>query len=182
MPLNHSSESAELTDAQCAALGRVIVEWSNIEYLLSMLLSRLLRTPDFLGRAYAQGLSAVKVQSAITEAVALHRKRYRHRFVKEVTLAGIEAANTKVSALRAERNKISHFCWCRSNDDEVFGTGFPGGVLNPKTEHRAYRLLSLAKLRAMHKEAFSLVEELMALSSAVPEVEEVPKTRRASEA
>ena len=42
MPLNHTSKFAELTEAQYAALGRAVVEWANVEYLLGVLLSRLL--------------------------------------------------------------------------------------------------------------------------------------------
>jgi hypothetical protein len=42
MPLNHTSEYAELIDEQFALIGRLVIEWSNIEFLLGVLLSRLL--------------------------------------------------------------------------------------------------------------------------------------------
>ena len=173
MPLNHSSEYADLTDDQYAAIGRVVVEWSNIEYLFSLLLSRLLRTPEYLGRTYAQGLAAVRIQTAITEAIDVHRHRYGRHFVSEVTLSEVESANSRVAALRAHRNKISHFCWCRTSDDEVFGSAFAGGVPTDKWDRRNNKSLSLIDLRSLHTEAYALAEELMRIVSTIKEVHEV---------
>jgi hypothetical protein len=50
VPLNHHSEYSALTEAQYAAIGRAVVEWANVEFLLGVLLSRLLATPEFLAR------------------------------------------------------------------------------------------------------------------------------------
>ena len=47
MPLNHTSIYAELNDENYALIGRVVVEWFNVEFLLGNLLSRLLFTPEF---------------------------------------------------------------------------------------------------------------------------------------
>ena len=172
MPLNHSSEYADLTDDQYAAIGRVVVEWSNIEYLLSLVLSRLLRTPEYLGRTYAQGLAAVRIQTAIAEAVEVHRHRYGRHFVSEPTLSEVESANSRVTALRAQRNKISHFCWCRTSDDEVFGSAFAGGVPTEKWERKNSKSLSLLELRSLHAEAYALAEELMRIVTTIREVHE----------
>ena len=172
MPLNHSSEYADLTDEQYAAIGRVVVEWSNIEYLLSVLLSRLLRTPEYLGRTYAEGLAAVRLQAAITEAVEIHRFRYGRHFIPEATLATVESVNGRVAALRAQRNKISHFCWCRTSDDEVFGSALAGGVLTAKWDRKNNKALSLADLHTVHTEAHALAEQLMQLTGAIRAVNE----------
>jgi hypothetical protein len=172
MPLSHTSKFAALTDSQCTAIGRVVVEWSNVEYLLSVLLSRLLRTPEFLGRTYAQGLSAVRLQEAISEAVAIHRYRYGARIVSKAALTQIEAINAKVSALRAERNKLSHFCWCRTSDEEVFGTNFPGGIAGGKSHRRGNKVLRLSELKSLYASAHALTEELMQITSALPVVDE----------
>jgi hypothetical protein len=172
MPLNHSSEYADLTDEQYAAIGRVVVEWSNIEYLLSVVLSRLLRTPEYLGRTYAQGLAAVRLQTAITEAVEIHRFRYGRHFIPEATLATVESVNGRVATLRAQRNKISHFCWCRSSDDEVFGSALAGGIPTEKWDRKNNKALSLSDLRTMHAEAYALAEQLMQLTSSIKAVDE----------
>ncbi len=172
MPLNHVSKYSDLTDEQYSAIGRVVVEWSNVEYLQSVVLSRLLRTPEYLGRTYATGLSAVRIQTAISEAVEIHRHRYGRRLIKEPELAAIEAANIRVTTLRAERNKISHFCWCRTNDEAVFGTSFAGGVPTEKWERKNSKTLKLSELQALHSEAHALTEELMRIVNAVPATDE----------
>ena len=76
MPLNHSSEFSELTDQQYMVLGKAVVEWANIEQLLSILLGRLLATPDFLARTFTDPLAAFRLQEAIKEAVEIHREPY----------------------------------------------------------------------------------------------------------
>jgi hypothetical protein len=43
MPLNHTPYS-DLTQEQAALIGRIGIEWSNVEFLLGQLLSRLLMT------------------------------------------------------------------------------------------------------------------------------------------
>lgn len=68
MPTNHSSQYAELTGEHFQAIGKLTVEWSNIEYLLGELLSRILVTPAFLARTYTGHMSGAKRQEAIKEA------------------------------------------------------------------------------------------------------------------
>jgi len=81
VPLNHSSKYAALTEAQYAAIGRTVVEWANVEFLLGVLLARLLATPEFLARTYTDSISAVRLQEAIVEAVGIHAFRCGHRLV-----------------------------------------------------------------------------------------------------
>ena len=52
MPLNHTSQFAELTDDQFKLIGKVFVEWVNIEIMQKLVLSRLLFSPDFISRTY----------------------------------------------------------------------------------------------------------------------------------
>lgn len=172
MPLNHVSKYSDLTDEQYSAIGRVVVEWSNVEYLLSVVLSRLLRTPEYLGRTYATGLSAVRLQAAISEAVEVHRHRYSWRFINEPELAAIESANIRVTKLRAERNRISHFCWCRTNDEAVFGTSFAGGVATENWERKNIKTLKLSDLQTLHSDAHALTELLMKIVGAIPPIDE----------
>ncbi|MFA6016211.1 MAG: hypothetical protein WC742_14220 [Gallionellaceae bacterium] len=76
MPLNHSSQYAELTEEQYAALGKAVVEWANIEELLGAIIGRLLATPDFLARSFTDSMSAVRAQSILTQAIEIHIVRY----------------------------------------------------------------------------------------------------------
>lgn len=170
MPINHANAFTDLTDSQYAALGKIVVEWANIEYLLGVLLSRLLLTPEYLGRTYAEGLTAARMQTAVSEAVAVHRHRYSATRIPETQLLEIEELNSRVSELRAERNRISHFCWSRWSDDEIFGTSLAGGVPDPKWERRNSKTLTIEDLQHLHRKAHSLTEELMRIVEALPEV------------
>lgn len=172
MPLSHTSKYSELTDAQYAALGKAVVEWANVEFLLGVLLSRLLSTPEFLSRTYTDSISAVRLQDAILEAVEIHRVRYSHRLLSEQILLEIVQVNLQVTAIRGMRNKIAHFCWARSHDEELFGTSFRGGVPSAKKERRDHAVLTSKELSKLNGEARSLVEQLMKLVARLPEVSE----------
>jgi hypothetical protein len=170
VPLNHTSRYSDLTEAQYAALGKAVVEWANVEYLLGVLLGRLLATPEFLARTYTDALSAVRLQDAIAEAVEIHRIRYRTRLISEQILIEIVQINSRVTIARSARNRIAHFCWMRSHDEEIFGTGFTGGVLSAKKERRDHAVLSAQDLATLNAESHALVEQLIKLVAKLPGV------------
>lgn len=172
MPLNHASQYSALTEVQYAAIGRAVVEWANVEFLLETMLARLLATPEFLARTYTNSISAVRLQEAIIEAVEIHSHRYGHRLVSRELVQQVLDVNNRVSALRAVRNKLAHFCWMRSSDDELFGTSFPGGLPSPKKERREYATLTVRDLTRLNEQSHLLVEELMGIVKQLPEVTE----------
>lgn len=172
MPLNHTSKYSELTEAQYAAIGKAVVEWANVEFLLGVLLSRLLATPEFLARTYTDSISAARLQEAIVEAVDIHRARYGHRLVSKQVLLEVIQVSSRVTTLRSTRNKIAHFCWTRTHDEELFGTSFRGGVPSSKKERHDHAVLTSQELGSLNNEAYALVEQLMKLVEKIPEVTE----------
>jgi hypothetical protein len=172
MPLNHTAKYAELTPRQFEAIGRLVVEWSNIELLLGIVLSRLLHTPEFLGRVYTDELMAVRMQSAIEKAMSIHRNRYGCRLVPEDVLTDIASLNSEVERIRGTRNKLSHFCWCRSNDEELFGSGLSGHVPPSKKLDKDSIVVSLTELDEMYKHSYAVVSRLSELVAKLPEVPE----------
>ena len=172
MPLNHTSQYSELTDAQYIALGKAVVEWANVEQLLGVLLARLLATPDFLARTFTDPLSAFRLQEAIQEALEIHRVRYGQKLVSEELLNEISEVNQAITVLRAMRNKIAHFCWCRQTDDTLFGTAFSGGIPTPKSERKNSAVLSLTELAELNSSAFALVERLTQIVEKIPAIQE----------
>jgi hypothetical protein len=70
MSLNHATQSSQLTDEHFKAIGKLVVEWANIEFTLRSTLTRLLLTPDFLGRTYTDQMSAARVQEAMFKSSA----------------------------------------------------------------------------------------------------------------
>jgi hypothetical protein len=172
MPLNHTSKYAELTDEQFALIGRLVVEWSNIEFLLGVLLSRLLFTPEFLGRVYSDEMSASRVQGALRKALDIHRHRYGSRIVPPKTLDEIVQLNADIEKFRGLRNRFSHFCWSRSNDEEIFGCALSGFVPPSKRLDKDSMVVSVSELKEAYRNAYQLVERLSGLVQRLPETDE----------
>lgn len=172
MPLNHSSQYANLTNEQFALIGKVVVEWSNIEFLMGVILSRLLCTPDFLGRVYSDEMSAFKMQSALLKAVEIHRQRYLEQVVSSEILDSIIELNTEIEAYRSLRNKFSHFCWMRTNDDEIWGTRLSGSIPSKKNDTRESKAITVPELEEAHQKAYQLVEKLSEIIELISEIDE----------
>lgn len=172
MPLNHTSQYAELTDEQFALVGRLVVEWSNIEFLLGVLLGRLLLTPGFLERIYTDEMSAHRIQEAIKKAVEIHRHRYRFGVVASETLDEIVKLNADIEKFRGLRNRLSHFCWSRSNDEEIFGSGFSGFVRPSKRADKDSMTISVTELGEICRNGYQLVERLSEVIQKLPETDE----------
>jgi hypothetical protein len=172
MPLNHTSQYAQLTDRQFELLGRAVVEWANLEFLLGCLLNRLLHTPEFLGRTYTDQLTSSRIEAAIREAIEIQRIRYDCRIVSEATLKDALSLLARIQAMRTLRNKIAHFCWSRSTDDEIFGTSFSGGLPGSAKHERSYVLLTTADLEQAHQSFAAIVDELQRVVSSIREVTE----------
>ncbi|MGH9875888.1 MAG: hypothetical protein ACRD9S_25835 [Pyrinomonadaceae bacterium] len=172
MPLNHSSKYAQLTDEQYLAIGKATVEWSNVEFLLGVLLSRLLATPEFLARTYTDIMTVAKIQEAITEAISIQRHRYCCKLVSKDVLTDIENINGRITAVRGKRNKLAHFCLCRVSDDKIFGTGFAGGIPDTKKHRRDNVTFELSELVKLYREAYDIVGLLGAIIENLPRIEE----------
>ncbi|MGC8122090.1 hypothetical protein [Marinobacter sp. VGCF2001] len=172
MPLNHSSQYSELTNEHFQAIGKLTVEWSNIEFLLGVLLSRLLVTPEFLARTYTDHMSCAKRQEAIKEASEIHRYRYGYKLVSEEQIKQILDINGQITQLRTTRNKFAHFCWSRSNDGEIFGTSLSGGIPEGRKYRKSFVSYTVAELADFHEKAYAMVEVLSELIQSLPEMEE----------
>jgi hypothetical protein len=168
--LNHSKYS-DLTAAQFEGLGKLFVEWSNMEFLLGLLLSRLLFTPEFLGRTYSDEMNAARLESAINNALDIHKVRYHHAVVSEEQIAIIRGLLKDVSRCRTLRNKFAHFLWMRSSDDEIVGHKM-SGKLPAKKKDRDSLQITLAELTKAHAASYSLVEKLSKIVLEIPSVAE----------
>lgn len=172
MSLNHTSQFAELTDDQFSLIGKVVVEWANIEFLQNLVLSRLIFSPEFISRTYTDRMSAVNVQDAIKESVDLHRHRYAAKIINEEILTEIERINQEVHKARTHRNKFAHFCWTRSTDEEIFGTNFSGGLPKSKKHKKSFVVIKNEELNALYKESYELVDTLSQILKKLPELNE----------
>lgn len=172
MPSNHSSPHAELTDAQFLAMGKLFVEWSNVEFLLGTLLSRILFVPEILARTYTDQLSATRLEYAIKNAIDVHRRRYSCSVISDEQLKQLEKLLLEATSIRRMRNKLAHYCWSRHSDDAIAGFQLSGRQAPDSAQTRDYQEYTMEKLREEYEHAYGLVERMIELAISIPENEE----------
>jgi hypothetical protein len=172
MPLNHSSEFADLTDDQYILIGKIIIEFSNLEFLLGNLLSRLLIMPEFLGRTYNDLLMADKLIKGIENAIEIHQKRYANQIVNKITLSEIQSLISQIKEIKSIRNKFSHYCWNRWDDSAIFGTRLSGKVPNLKKPNDDTMTITIDDLFIEYQKAYNAVEKLSLMIEKLPKLEE----------
>lgn len=171
MPLNHTSKYSELTDEQFLLIGKIVIEFSNLEFLLGVLLSRLLITPEFLGRTYTDQMNAFSILEAIDNALEIHCRRYSYKIITEQNVLQIKIILQDIKTFRPLRNKFAHFCWSRSNDNEIFGTKLSGKLPNTKKNVESV-LIKNSDIMDSYIKVYSTVEKLQQLIYLLPELPE----------
>lgn len=172
MPMNHTSQYADLTDEQYCYIGKVVIEWSNVESILKSILSSLLFTPEFVSRVYTERLSASSLEQMILNGVELHKIRYHCKIIHENTLDEIEEITKGLSSLRGKRNKFAHLCWARTSHDEISGFGFSSATYGSKRCGKDFVSFTVDELKAFHEELYQVVEQFMKLRDTLPEMPE----------
>ena len=169
MPLNHTSKYAELTDEQFLLIGKVVVEFSNIEFLLGVLLGRLLITPEFLARTYTDQMNAFGLLEAIDNALKIHVHRFANKIVTEKNAVELSSILEDIKSFRPLRNKFAHFCWTRSNNEEIFGTMLSGKLPTTKKSND-YILVKNTELIQIYDKAYTSVDRLEKIIKTLPEL------------
>jgi len=172
MSLNHINKSSELTDEQFLLIGKIVIEFSNIEFLLKNLLSRLLLTSDFLGRTYTDNLMAAKIQESIENALDIHLNRYHSKIISEEKNKEIKTLNSKIISIRGNRNKFAHFCWTRHDDKSIFGTRMSGKQTKYNKNDKDSILVTNDEMKSLYQTAYNIVEELDRIILSLPYIEE----------
>src|SRR5271156_6227788 len=145
MSLKFTTPSSQLTDDHFKAIGKLVAEWANIEFLLQKTLTQLLLTPVFLGRSYTDRMSAAKVQETIEEALALHEGRFGCAIIPRETIEEIAKINSRITKLRSTRNQFAHFCWSRWDDEHMFGMNFSGGLPDTKKHKKSHLKIKVSE-------------------------------------
>jgi len=140
--------------------------------MLGVILSRLLITPEFLGRTYTDQMNFAKKVDAIKNALDLHKKRYSFQIFSEELATNTKAILDEITSIRSFRNYFSHYCWMRSNDNEIFGTPISGKLPHSKEKNDESITLSNSKLQHLYKKAFEIVDKLQKLVDNLPEIDE----------
>jgi hypothetical protein len=172
MPINHSSKYADLTDEQYQLIGKVIIEFSNLDFLLGNLLSRMLIMPEFLGRTYNDLLTTSKIVEGIENAIDIHKNRYSYKLIDQQTIQEIQNIIGQIKGLKSIRNKFAHYCWSRWDDSKIFGTKLSGRLPKPKNPDVDSMTITNDDLKREYKKAYSSVEKLESIIKNIPELEE----------
>ena len=172
MPLNHSSQYSELTDEQFLLIGKLTLEFSNIEFLLGEVLSRLLVTPSFLGRTYLDRMNVIRIILKIRNAVDLHERRYGYSLISKDNCEEILNILKEIKDIRLLRNKFAHYCWSRWDDEKIFGTDFNGKQADHKKPNKDSKLIANQEIEEMYKKAYQIVDKLENVINNLPELKE----------
>ena len=101
MPLNHTSKHAELTDTQFLLVGKLTVEFSNIEFLLGQILGRLLFTPSFLSLTYTDRMNVNSLVEKIKNAIDIHERRYGNFIISKELCDELTSILNDVESIRS---------------------------------------------------------------------------------
>ena len=173
MPLNHVSQYSDLTDQQYCAIGKILVESSNIEYLIECFLIRLCRAPYFLGLTLTNQINPVRRLESLKILIDVHRRRYQCKFIKPETLDRIDDLIKEIDSSRIDRNKFAHYCWCRSDDNRIFGIRFTGKQPSSLKPNKDSIIFSIDELNQMIKRLREIVKELESLLTHIEEIPEM---------
>jgi hypothetical protein len=159
-----------LTDKQYAAVGRVAVTWSLMEYLMERTLGRLAMSPSLIGYVVTDRLGPDNRISAIKSLINVHRVRYGSELVPESVLAGIEALLTTLFQMKADRNFVVHSVWSKSGEDhlsriDIAGAARSGLSTSSGSGH------GLRELEVFSGEIQKLCDKLFDLSSKIPRID-----------
>ena len=170
MPLNHNSKSAQLTDEQFILIGKLTIEFSNLEYLLGEVLSRLLITPSFLAKTYTERMNVNTIIEKIKNALDLHNRRYNYTIITKVQCHSINIVISEIDKIRLIRNKFAHYCWFRSSDKQIFGTSFSGKQAKLGNKKKDSIILTNHEIKTNYEKAHVLVIRINEILLELPEL------------
>jgi len=171
--LSHTSKYSELTDAQFSALGRVLVESSNIDHLIERIIARLLRAPDHPTLVITSQLGYYQRLKALKILIDTHRRRYQSKLINETTLDKLSDLIKQVDQFRIDRNRCAHYLWCRETDEKVFGIKFTGKHGDAQKPNQDCVTFTVIELNSIATQMHTIVDDLITILEGLPGIEEI---------
>src|SRR5437867_317268 len=109
-------EQHRLTRRQFAAIGRVAVTWSEVEWCMESILARLALAPSLLGYVLTDKLGPDYRLSAIKSLLHVHRTKYANDLVDAGVLSAISDLLPAIRKMKDARNFIVHSVWSRGTE------------------------------------------------------------------
>jgi hypothetical protein len=122
--MEYYTRYSRLIAEQYAAIGRVAVHWSLVEWALETIIVRLARAPDYLGHALANDLSVDNRLDALKRLCQVHEFQLVNQIVNPDLVEQLRSLAKEVATKKGMRNKIVHSIWFRHSDEILFGTKF----------------------------------------------------------
>jgi len=170
MPGNHTSKYAELTDYQFLLIGKLFVEFSNVEFLLSVVLARLLITPSFLSRTFTDRMNINTLIDKIRNALDIHERRYGYSLVSKELCKEIMSMVGLIDEIRIKRNKFAHYCWSRSSDEEIFGAGFISKQASKSKPNKGSITITNQEIKVLYDKCYRIGDEIEEILQRLPEL------------
>jgi len=117
MSLNHFNKYSELTDEQFLVIGKIIIESSNIDFCLSVLLSKLILLPHMISEEIIGKDGIVTKIEKIKNVINLYEKHYH---IDNEIFNEIQKIITEINTYNKKRNLFVHNSISRISDDEIF--------------------------------------------------------------
>jgi hypothetical protein len=168
MPLNHSKYS-NLTEDQFTLMGKIMIEFSNIDFLLGVLLSRLTFTRFDLSRTITEKLTAHNTILAIEDCIKMHDIRLGNRLASKEISTQINSLLSEIKTIILSGNKFAHHLWARSDDNSIIGTKYSSKQRSCTDKGKDTTSIKLKGLETLFKRSYSKVETLNLLVDRIPE-------------
>jgi len=106
-----------LSTEQYAAIGRVAVLWSEVEWGMERIIGRLALIPLLLGYVLTYKLGPDNRIEAIHSLIQVHKIKYHGELVDRDPLAEINAVLPSLKRLKDDRNFVVHSLWSKAGDE-----------------------------------------------------------------
>ncbi len=106
--------SDRLTERQYAAIGRVAALWSEVEWALERILSRLALVPSLLGYILTDKLGPDNRIGAIRSLIEVHKIKYAG-LIDDALLTEIREYLASLGTMKDDRNYIVHSVWAKAS-------------------------------------------------------------------
>jgi hypothetical protein len=154
-------------------IGSVVTAWSFLETANEIVLYILAQTPDTLGQALTDGLSAdhrIKALKRLCDTWLVSLKEERVEAITAINETR-KLVNWQERA-KVKRNKIVHHIWHRMSDDEMLGRRFS---TKPVQADKLYTERFIAmKTHELSKFAVEVTQKADAFFALLPVLEKLP--------
>jgi hypothetical protein len=159
-----------LSDTHYAAVGRVAVTWSLMEYLMERTLGRLAMSPSMIGYVLTDKLGPDNRINAIKSLINVHRVRYGSELVPEDLLTAIESVLPTIFQMKSDRNYIVHSVWSKLGENhlsriDITGAARSGLSTSSGSGH------SVAAMEVFANEVQKMCDKIFALSSRISRID-----------